>query len=67
MLLALGPQTDAKAIQILRVIEKCCPHVNFEFQEHLLGGVSMQITAAVDTRTFAEPPQRLQLMLQAHP
>ena len=29
-------------VQILRVIEKERPNIKFDFQEHLLGGVSMQ-------------------------
>ena len=33
-------QVTAEAVKVLKVVEKCVPDVTFNFQEHLLGGVS---------------------------
>ena len=37
---ALLLQVTAEAVKVLKVVEKCVPDVTFNFQEHLLGGVS---------------------------
>ncbi|KAI9814193.1 MAG: 3-isopropylmalate dehydrogenase [Pycnora praestabilis] len=41
-----GPEVTAEAIKILRVVEKERPNVQLEFQEHLLGGASIDATGS---------------------
>lgn len=36
-----GPEVTAEAVKILRVLESERSDIKFEFQEHLLGGVSI--------------------------
>lgn len=36
-----GPEVTAEALKVLRVLEKQKPEINFDFQEHLLGGASI--------------------------
>ncbi|KAK7900138.1 3-isopropylmalate dehydrogenase [Exophiala xenobiotica] len=36
-----GPEVTKEAVKILKVIEKCSKDVKFNFQEHLLGGCSI--------------------------
>ena len=39
-------QVTAEAVKILKVVEKCRPEVKFNFQDHLLGGVSINSKCA---------------------
>ncbi|MCJ1361941.1 3-isopropylmalate dehydrogenase [Acarospora aff. strigata] len=41
-----GPEVTAEGIKILRVIEKSRPNVKFDFQDHLLGGASIDATGS---------------------
>jgi 3-isopropylmalate dehydrogenase len=41
-----GPEVTAEAIKILQVIEKEKPDLKFNFQEHLLGGASIDATGS---------------------
>lgn len=36
-----GPEVTAEAVKVMKVIEKCVPDLEFNFQEHLLGGCSI--------------------------
>lgn len=38
------PQVTNEAVKVLKVVEKCSKDVKFNFQEHLLGGVSTYLT-----------------------
>ncbi|KAL8684798.1 MAG: hypothetical protein Q9218_008131 [Villophora microphyllina] len=39
-----GPEVTAEALKVLRVVEKRRPEIKFDFQEHLLGGCSIDAT-----------------------
>ncbi|KAL8696077.1 MAG: hypothetical protein Q9201_007836 [Fulgogasparrea decipioides] len=39
-----GPEVTAEALKVLRVLEKYKPEIRFDFQEHLLGGCSIDAT-----------------------
>lgn len=41
-----GPEVTAEALKILRVVEKERPDIKFDFQEHLLGGCSIDATGS---------------------
>ncbi|MCJ1485397.1 3-isopropylmalate dehydrogenase [Schaereria dolodes] len=41
-----GPEVTAEALKILRVIEKEKPNIKFDFEEHLLGGCSIDATGS---------------------
>ncbi|KAI9789560.1 MAG: 3-isopropylmalate dehydrogenase [Peltula sp. TS41687] len=41
-----GPEVTAEAIKILKVVEKERRNINFEFQDHLLGGASIDATGS---------------------
>ncbi|MCJ1255919.1 3-isopropylmalate dehydrogenase [Lignoscripta atroalba] len=41
-----GPEVTAEALKVLRVIERKRPNVKFDFQEHLLGGASIDATGS---------------------
>ncbi|CAF9926150.1 3-isopropylmalate dehydrogenase [Imshaugia aleurites] len=41
-----GPEVTAEALKILRTVEKERPHIKFDFQEHLLGGASIDATGS---------------------
>ncbi|KAK5075243.1 3-isopropylmalate dehydrogenase [Lithohypha guttulata] len=41
-----GPEVTAEAVKVMKVIEKCVPEVEFNFQEHLLGGCSIDATGS---------------------
>ncbi|MCJ1335694.1 3-isopropylmalate dehydrogenase [Bachmanniomyces sp. S44760] len=41
-----GPEVTAEALKILRVIEKESSHIKFNFQDHLLGGASIDATGS---------------------
>ncbi|KAK3174432.1 hypothetical protein OEA41_001678 [Lepraria neglecta] len=41
-----GPEVTAEAVKILRVVEKERPQIKFNFQEHLLGGASIDATGS---------------------
>ncbi|MCJ1452397.1 3-isopropylmalate dehydrogenase [Mycoblastus sanguinarius] len=41
-----GPEVTAEAVKILRVVEKEKPHIKFDFQEHLLGGASIDASGS---------------------
>ena len=53
MLMRAGWQVTAEAVKILKVVEKCSSaDVKFDFQEHLLGGVSLCILTSRVRRCF---------------
>ncbi|SLM38254.1 3-isopropylmalate dehydrogenase leu2a [Lasallia pustulata] len=39
-----GPEVTSEALKILRVVERERPNIKFDFQEHLLGGASIDAT-----------------------
>ncbi|KAI4213906.1 MAG: hypothetical protein LQ351_003601 [Letrouitia transgressa] len=41
-----GPEVTAEAVKVLRVVEKNRPNIRFNFQEHLLGGASIDATGS---------------------
>ncbi|EHY58668.1 3-isopropylmalate dehydrogenase [Exophiala dermatitidis] len=50
-----GPEVTNEAIKVLKVVEKCAKDVKFNFQEHLLGGCSIDAhgTPLTDTALSA--------------
>lgn len=45
-------------IQVMKVIEKCTPAVEFNFQEHLLGGVSVVPSSTEQAIEIQNEPQQ---------
>jgi len=41
-----GPEVSAEAIKALKVVEKCSKDIKFNFQDHLLGGASIDATGS---------------------